>query len=188
MLNRIKELREAAGLTQTQLGDLIGTTGVSISRYEKQWQRVSLPILQQIADALGVRPVDIISDTSVEHFAAARMLKLRGSRCTVMFDRALLEEIAGSATVEAILIEDDAMDPTLAKGAMALVDVSHTSADRDGLYLIQIGAFEAVRRINVQLNGALRVSTDNTRRGSDMMARPEEVTVLGRVLWVGGRV
>ena len=77
------------------------------------------------------------------------------------------------------------MDPTLPKGALALLDQSARTVGRDGVYLIQIGTMEAVRRINIQLNGYLRVSADNARRAAEMMVRPEELSVLGRVLWAG---
>jgi len=192
MKNRVKELRLAAGLTQAELGARMGMTtgnpGVNVGRYEKEDQRLTLPIIIDIANALGVRPLDIVSDTETVFVAAAAMVKVRGQGRSMMFDRAMLERLAGGSAVEAVQIEDDAMEPTLAKGAIAVVNVGSASVSRDGLYLIQIGVMEAVRRINMQLDGSLRVSADNAKRAPEMMARPEDLAVLGRVLWAGGVV
>lgn len=51
---RIKAAREAADLTQEQLGKMIGVTGVTITRYEKNQRDPRLKQLRSIADALGV--------------------------------------------------------------------------------------------------------------------------------------
>lgn len=39
---RIKKARESAGMTQEQLGKLLGVTGVSIMRYEKEMRQPSI--------------------------------------------------------------------------------------------------------------------------------------------------
>ena len=52
--DRIKTARESRGLTQEQLGEKIGVTGVTIMRYEKEQREPSYKQLQKIADALHV--------------------------------------------------------------------------------------------------------------------------------------
>jgi ribosome-binding protein aMBF1 (putative translation factor) len=53
---RIRELRTAAGLTQTQLARLIGTTGSVICRLEDaDYEGHSLAMLRRIAGALNQR-------------------------------------------------------------------------------------------------------------------------------------
>lgn len=51
-MNALRRIREARGLTQKQLAALIHTTDVSVSRYEAEDQRLTLPLLRQLADAL----------------------------------------------------------------------------------------------------------------------------------------
>lgn len=54
----ILEAREAAGLTQRQLADLIGTKQPAIARLEDaDYEGHTLSMLQRIADALGRRLV-----------------------------------------------------------------------------------------------------------------------------------
>lgn len=51
---RIKEARENLALTQEELGQKIGVTGVTVMRYEKGQREPRLEQLQAIADALNV--------------------------------------------------------------------------------------------------------------------------------------
>jgi transcriptional regulator with XRE-family HTH domain len=51
---RLKELREAAGLTQTQLADRIGTSVRNVSRLETGAQEATWPTAVALAEALGV--------------------------------------------------------------------------------------------------------------------------------------
>lgn len=50
----IKQARKTAGLTQTELGEKIGTSGVTIMRYEKGQRQPRIEQIQKIADALGI--------------------------------------------------------------------------------------------------------------------------------------
>lgn len=51
----IKQLRNARGLTQAQLAELVGVERTSITNIEKGQQRLGLDLLDKIATALGMR-------------------------------------------------------------------------------------------------------------------------------------
>jgi len=53
---RIRELRESAGLTQTELGSRLKlrTTGNGISRWERETRRCNVKHAKRLAKALGV--------------------------------------------------------------------------------------------------------------------------------------
>lgn len=54
---RIKSCREEMGLTQAELGATLGLNKSTIQRYESgKVSRIKLPILESIADELGVNP------------------------------------------------------------------------------------------------------------------------------------
>lgn len=57
--SRLRELREAQGLTMTQLGEMCGLTQSTISKVENGKWSVSLDILSKICEALGAR-VEIV--------------------------------------------------------------------------------------------------------------------------------
>ncbi len=58
---RIKEFRKAMGLTQKQLGDLVGASSVSISFYENGQQQPDLTMIKKIAEVLHTS-VDVLLD------------------------------------------------------------------------------------------------------------------------------
>ena len=49
---KIKEFRKAAGLTQKDLGEIVGASPVSIHFYENGTQSPDVPMLKKLADAL----------------------------------------------------------------------------------------------------------------------------------------
>lgn len=51
---RIKQLREAAGLSQRELGARIGVSGPAVAMWESGENRPSLTNLEKLADVLGV--------------------------------------------------------------------------------------------------------------------------------------
>lgn len=57
--NRLREIREAQGLTTTQLGERCGLTQSTISKVENGKWSVSLDILSKVCEALGVK-VEIV--------------------------------------------------------------------------------------------------------------------------------
>ena len=50
---RIKELREAAGMSQRELGERIGISGPAVAMWESGENRPSLTNLEKLADVLG---------------------------------------------------------------------------------------------------------------------------------------
>jgi transcriptional regulator with XRE-family HTH domain len=56
----IAEWRESKGLTQQQLGDRLGTSDVTVSRWETRTRRPDLDAQAAIAEALGLSdPMDL---------------------------------------------------------------------------------------------------------------------------------
>ena len=61
MTNRLKELREARGLSLVALAALVGTTGQEISHLELGKRNLTVNWLKRLALALGCHPWAIIS-------------------------------------------------------------------------------------------------------------------------------
>ena len=60
MKNRLKEIRKDLGLSQKQLGDLIGTTHTQISKLEKSERRLTQEWLYRLADGLECHWSDLM--------------------------------------------------------------------------------------------------------------------------------
>jgi transcriptional regulator with XRE-family HTH domain len=61
MTNRIREFREAKGLSQQALAERIGTSQPQMDRLEKGQRRLTQDWMLRIARELGCRPADILS-------------------------------------------------------------------------------------------------------------------------------
>lgn len=58
--SNIRMVRNAMGISQTELANRVGSDKSAISRYENGTQRPSLETLMRVADALGVDLIDIL--------------------------------------------------------------------------------------------------------------------------------
>ena len=59
---RIREYREARGLTQEELAALLGTTNQHVSRLENSIARISVDLLLDVAAVLDCLPADLLQD------------------------------------------------------------------------------------------------------------------------------
>lgn len=72
--NRIREVREAKGLTQEQIARQLGVAGETIRKYETGENQVSVWALQRVAKALGVPSYSLLNDWEPERGAQERAL------------------------------------------------------------------------------------------------------------------
>ena len=67
---KIKEARLARGLTQQELGDIVGVQKSAIAKYEKgRVVNIKRSTLQKIASALEIRPSELLFDESPKETA-----------------------------------------------------------------------------------------------------------------------
>ena len=185
---RIRELREERNMTQNDLAKRLGTTGVSISRYEREPGRVTVPILEQLAKALNCHVADLIGvGRSAERTVIA--LPVRGKPKSLALDFEVAEELGDTSTLQAIEIEDDAMQPTMARGDRAVIDRTVNSVTRDGIYVLDIDGMTLIQRIAWNpIRKTMHISSDNPQHTPLGEAVPGDVKIAGRVLWVGKKV
>lgn len=73
--DKIKLLRTQKGLTQEELGRIVGVQRAAINKYEKGTVvNIKRSTLQKLADALGVLPVDLLDDEETINDARARLV------------------------------------------------------------------------------------------------------------------
>ena len=58
-MNRLRELRKMRGWTLQNVADFIGTSLVSVSRYEREDQRLTLPVMRRLATLYNVSLSDL---------------------------------------------------------------------------------------------------------------------------------
>lgn len=60
--NRVRELREAAGMSQATLGRLVGTSRSQVANLERGERAATVSTLEAFARALDVRLIDLLGD------------------------------------------------------------------------------------------------------------------------------
>lgn len=70
-LAQLRELREAAGITQTALGEALGNTQTFVSKFERGERRVDAVEFVEICEALGADPVDVLAQYVARRNAVA---------------------------------------------------------------------------------------------------------------------
>lgn len=98
--------------------------------------------------------------------------------------RAFNLDLAHMALVEVI---GDSMSPTADGGDVVLVDLRETRFRHDGIYVLHTGVDLAIKRLQRQPDGTLMMRSDNPAYES-YAVKPDELNVMGRALWVGGRL
>ncbi len=91
--------------------------------------------------------------------------------------------------VSAIRVTGDSMVPTLADGDDILVDRSDAGERlRDGIYVLRIDDAVNVKRVAMTPGKRFTILSDNPAYPPLADWRPDQVAVIGRVIWVGRKV
>lgn len=85
-----------------------------------------------------------------------------------------------------IAVAGDSMHPVLNDGDEILVDRSRRAL-RDGIHVVRVGDHLMVKRIDMGHPGRVWLKSENPAY-DPMDLAPEEVAVIGRVVWKGGRL
>ena len=146
-------------------------------------------ILSEDGSALSDNSADFVHVPRYEVFASAGSGTLVQSEQIVdhlAFRSEWLRETLGLSPerVAVISVKGDSMEPCLYNGDLVMVDLSTYKIESNGVYVLQIGGFLMVKRVQVKLNGEVVVKSDNpqyepeTFNGHDL----ERLTVVGRMV------
>ncbi|MFN3516885.1 MAG: helix-turn-helix transcriptional regulator [Novosphingobium sp.] len=100
--------------------------------------------------------------------------------------RWLREQGLDPAQLSAIRVEGDSMEATLRDGDEILVDRTLRPL-RDGIHVVRVGEALMVKRLDLARPGTIALVSDNPAYRTIELP-PEDVQVIGRVVWKGGRL
>jgi len=102
-----------------------------------------------------------------------------------------LAALTGSApdSLLVLTIRGDSMSPTLNDGDEVLVDSAECTPHRDAIFAIRHAGALQVKRLSVNpVTGRVTIRSDNPLYESWPDCDPEEIDILGRVIWAGRRL
>jgi transcriptional regulator with XRE-family HTH domain len=93
--NRIRELRLRAGMTQQEVGKVLGVSHACVNRWERQVNAVSTRQLNRLATLFRVHPGELLAPMPREQ--GLTQLQLRLHRMTAEWDDDLLDKLVRTA-------------------------------------------------------------------------------------------
>lgn len=166
-------------------------------------QRVSRKPREPVVRPPGALPAEIVSMAG-DSWALLPVYDARASagpgraidQENVLHRIAFREEWVHSVTaapidqLAVISVDGDSMEPTLRQGDMVLVDFGQTRPQqKDGIYVIRTDGGLQVKRLQVEVAAQrLTILSDNKQYEPQRNVRPEDVAVVGRVIWLGRQI
>lgn len=209
--DRLRAAREAADMTQEQLGNLVGTTKQQISKLESGRRTLDIEWAERLSKALGIsrdrllfgRDASYTSQLREETDEQGRMVELveldvraaAGHGLEVEANqeiarwavpRAMLEGVttATPSRLRIITVYGDSMAPTFPPGARVMVDTEDRVPSPPGVFVVFDGLGLVVKRVEFLLHSdppTIRLTSDNPRYAS--YERPiAEADIQGRVI------
>lgn len=169
MPNRIREQRQAAGMTLQDVADKLGTTAVTVSRWEREPQRVTLPVLANLAKAIGVSESELIGN-------GVPKMVTEGSNARAEYFGVPPEHFG------VVVVSSDTMEPTLSEGDLCYLDTRINEVEHPGLYGIQAVKRARIARAYLLSGGRVRVMSDNPLYKADDSISDTDLVVIGKVI------
>lgn len=104
----------------------------------------------------------------------------------VPFSRVVLSRLGASPErVHGIVAAGDSMEPTIADGAMVLIDTARTALDQDGIYALVVDDQARLKRVARQTDGSVLLISDADRYPPERLDRDtaSRLQVVGRAIW-----
>lgn len=185
MKNRIKELRESAGFTQTALAELAGTTKNQLVKLESGARRLSDHWAQRLAPHLGVHPYELfMPDNSV---TPLRFVPLVGTISCGNWQEAVeqasgqVPAVDGGSRVFALRAQGDSMNSLIADQGYVYVDPDDRDLLDGKIYVVMNGSGETTAK-KFRANPARLVPCSDNPEHKEVVLGGEPFTVIGRVV------
>lgn len=191
--NRIRELRLARGMSMETLGLSLAepVTLATIAKLETQRMALSLDYMQQIADALGVQPFEIIDRPMSGIAFIPKIGKISAGNwqeaVAVTDEYIPIPDGVSGKRIFALEAVGDSMDKLIPDGGYVVIDPDRRELMHDKVYAVMNGDSETtVKRYCDAPPRLVPCSTNPTH--NEIMFGEEPVIVIGRVIYVGARL
>ena len=203
---RLVELAESNRASLSALSSMLGRNPSYLQQFVRKGspRRLEEQDRRKLAEFFGVGEVELGADPDLawpresDDFLAVPRLALDASAGpgavsaeeisfdSFRFSRRWLREMGlERADLSAIRVEGDSMEPTLRSGDEIFVDRNKRAGE--GIHVVRIGDVLHVKQVQASAPGRITLISANDAYAPIELAR-DEVEVIGRVVWKGGRV
>ncbi len=207
--NKLRDLRLRAGLSRNAIAARIGIPESTYKHYEARLKEPFLPIpfAEQVATALsgsGVSRDEVMELAGIERApptpsngnliavydvqASAgygAIAEYDAIAYSLAFPPGYLQRITKSNPKDLMIVsvKGDSMVPTLMDDDVVMIDRSKTSLNYDGMFVFRYGDALHVKRVSRSKAGKILATSDNRALYDPIEYDPDEITVIGRVIW-----
>lgn len=211
MSNNIAQIRKAAGMSQTDLADAIGTTLNNLGKLERGDRRLNQDWIVKISGALGVSPEAIIAasydrgevrqdraianrdetdDLEIQQWdiaygmGAGGYLDIPVTGETYRFSESWIRQFTRAPASKLFFATGtgDSMSPTILDSDIVLIDTSeHEVRMADRIWAAAYGQAGIIKRLRPMPNGSVKILSDNQNVAPET-AYDGELHVVGRVV------
>lgn len=198
MDTEIKRLRLERGLTQEDVAKRLEVAPATVSRWEREPGRVTVPVLRNLAMILNCEPADLLASVTrrkrpatVEESVIVELPDVSGAGSSLHLTQEWLRLHTDRPVEDMAVMRvlGDAMRPTLIDGDVCVIDTK-SGFEHSGLYCLGGPNLAYVRRLSIRVNGSdVLVSPDNPAFGEAAETVPlADIPIIGRVLFRCGRI
>jgi SOS-response transcriptional repressor LexA len=194
--NRIRRLRERAGLTQEELALRLKLTRTTIIRYEKGRISISAEMLERIADALGVQVTDFypsVSASETDHgpwemvpvfddIPAGGLRMTEDDEATDFVMTSTSELKGGKARYFYLRVNGDSMEPLIPNHSLVFVRHQDTVENDEVAVVSCRDQGATLKRVHLQGNMVALIPENRTH--ATIMVNAAEARIIGKVLAV----
>lgn len=190
--NNIAEIRKAAGMSQTELAEAIGTTLNNLGKLERGDRRLNQDWINKIAKATGVAPHEVIGPVGAQPVATIPVL---GEVPAGNWREAIKKSSAVMYAPEpdmppaayALKVTGDSMDLVVEDGATIVIDPTDLDLYTNRYYVVDNGEGEATfKQYKDQPARLVPCSSNPTHK--EIPVGGGEFRIVGRVIWQGKRM
>jgi transcriptional regulator with XRE-family HTH domain len=168
-------MRQAAGMTLQDVATKVGTTAVTVSRWERESHRVTLPVLKNLAHAIGCSEAELVGGDIPSPLAAA------------------ITHVADYFGVPQehfaiIVVPTDMMEPTIKKGDVVYIDRRLNSVADAGIFAFILNGQARLLRAHRNLENGIRFTGDNDLYKVDFTWPVGKLELIGKVIGVTSKV
>ena len=203
---RLVELAERNRTSLAALSSMLGRNPSYLQQFVRKGspRRLEEQDRHRLAEFFGVSEVELGADPDLarpresDDFLAVPRLALDASAGpgavsaeeisfdSFRFSRRWLREMGlDGADLSAIRVEGDSMEPVLRSGDEIFVDRNKRAGE--GIHVVRIGDALHVKQVQVSAADRIKLISANDAYAPVELAR-DEVEVIGRVVWKGGRI
>jgi phage repressor protein C with HTH and peptisase S24 domain len=200
---RIRIRRKTLGLTQEQIGNMVGVTIATVQSWEKNaWPNTRYLI--PLAEALKCSPEwllkgggqknegeggkDFYRPSLIEprlNSNGDMVIKSEEKGCLFAFSREWLTRYVSRAENALLLkVQGNSMQRTLENGDYIMLDRGRTQIVDGCMYALSIGSGIVIRKLELLVNEKVRIISDNRKAYPPYEALREELHIIGQVVWI----